>query len=57
MVITLCIKASAIVLACVSFNGIAIMKLVYSDVTMSRNLKLSNPFGMYLISADSQIIG
>ena len=53
MVITLCIKASAIVLACVSFNGIAITKLVYLHVTMSRNLKLSNPFGMYLIPADS----
>ena len=47
MVITLCIKASAIVLACVSLSGIAITKLVYLHVMISRNLKLSNPFGMY----------
>ena len=57
MIFTLCIKASAIVLACVSFNGIAITKFVYSHLMISKNLKLSNPFGIYLMSANNCVIG
>ena len=57
MVITLYIKASAIVLAYVSFNGIAITKFVCSHVMISKNLKLSNPFGIYLMSADNHVNG
>ena len=57
IVITLCIKASAIVLACVSFNGIVITKFVYSHIMISKNLKLSNPFGIYLMSANNHVTG